>query len=644
METGKLRRQILLLFLIVCSRVYAQDAEKSESFVTRTGEGLIVSQSISFPRIPNAVKYSVEIERLQAHEYHPLQILETEVNRIVLSLRAGDYRYRITAHNAMNLAEGRSDWQLLSIRPAVEPLVESYQPFYGLLYDLTDVFGTITITGDFFYEDSEFALVKSDRFDWSNADLKNMAGVIFPDEVVVDENRAYLTFDRAKIKTGNYSIFIRNPGGLWSVFGRVRAGYMKSGGLSFAYGYSPMIAAFDYGNTERTGWTDYYPGYTGSDSYTYRELDAFNLQGSYFRLGWTFLKGKTGNFGLEDQFHFIVHRGIEMNRDQNGDAGYRFFAPFSSMMINLFYQKPLTERRNHFFRLGFGISSPYDSKITQEYSLLIPWTLNAGYYGQYFLWKNLFLEAGLDIQYVFIVNHFVIRPGIGFGWQTDRWAEYAEVAESVRRGEDISVPVSAAPKSEHLAAFGWYPLIPLPGLEQYAYDEDGSRGAQFLTPFNSGGFFLQYAYLPVSWGRNKFGFETDLSLLMHINQVKLNNEADNISDIGFFVLYQRLFADNYRLNIKGGVGLGNSYIYRLRDGDYYSEGPAFSYKTGASVQYLFQHGVYVEAGLDFSFIQTTVVRPYMRPGLSIGRQFNRNSEPGLRLNGTGFPALKQEEK
>jgi hypothetical protein len=112
--------------------------------------------------------------------------------------------------------------------------------------------------------------------------------------------------------------------------------------------------------------------------------------------------------------------------------------------------------------------------------------------------------------------------------------------------------------------------------------------------------------------------------------------TDNIGGLGFLILYQRSLAEKWQLNIKGGLGLGNSYIYRQSNGKNYSEGPALNYKAGASVQYFFRHDAFLETSLNFSFIEANYMRVYAQPGVSIGWQFNRNTGTGLRWSGVDF--------
>jgi hypothetical protein len=69
-------------------------------------------------------------------------------------------------------------------------------------------------------------------------------------------------------------------------------------------------------------------------------------------------------------------------------------------------------------RTGIGVSNAYDIKYGNEYA---SFSVNAGVAAQYFFWKNLYAEAGLDFVFSLTkVTHSMLRPGLGIGWQFRR--------------------------------------------------------------------------------------------------------------------------------------------------------------------------------------------------------------------------------
>jgi len=648
METAKNRLRGCLLFLafVITPFLFAQNGEESRTQVAKTEEGFILSQVIVFPDVPNASRYEVELEQLIGSEPVPAGKIETGVNKVDVALKSGNYRYRVTAFNKMGLVEGISEWQRFDILPAVEPVAETYQPFYGLFYELADTVGSITVTGSDFFAASEFALVRHNtNTDWSGKELENRKDVIIPDHVEVSENRAVLTFNRETLKRGKYDIFIRNPGGVWTILGQVRVGPRNDHDFTLSFGYSPMIAAFDIENS----W-EYKEGIR------HQQLDRFNPLGYYFRFGWLPIKTKIGNFGLEAQFYFLVDKVLQSFWEDTG-TGERFGSSFTSLTVNFLYQLPL-ERWQHNIRFGMGNGKKYHTYAEGPGSSRSGdgFYFNWGYSVQYFFWKNAYAEAGFDIQYVVQEQenafHLMFRPGIGLGWQFGKWAEHAEVAEAAERGKDYSVPVKDIPRAEQFLSVSWAPMIPLYGMDLYGTCEDPGlvkqgQGNQYLQPINPGGFSIRYAYLPYRWGKNKLGMELELSFLEHKNRNTLIERdfwggwTDILSQLLVGIRYQRVLTSRLQLNTRAAFGYANGYDYTehydMGSPKGFSSSAAFAFNAGASAQYFFRKNAYVEGGLDFTFLFMRKSGAYARPIIGLGWQFNRDNETGLRLPGTGLP-------
>jgi hypothetical protein len=593
----------------------------------------------------------------------------------------------------MMLLEGISAWQEFTIIPGVEPVVKNFQPFYGLLFEMSDPNSVLIIQGTYFFEESEFVLVrKRNNFDWSGINLEGRNDVIFPNRVILGDNMASLSFTRGALRQGNYEIFIRNPGGLWTCFGEVRVGFRNRTDFTFSFGYSPMFAAFDIQNAWKEDFMlDNIGGFYFYRQQFIQELDRFNLQGMYFRFSWIPVKTTIGNFGLEAQVYFLTDNYDKIIRERKNSSGFsQLMDTMKEGSINLLYQLPVLERWQHNIRFGAGFGYPYhtytDFFIYNDLSPflgypfiykqhiyqkeVVPLMLNLGYSVQYFLWKNLYLEAGLDIQYVFSISvdqslrHWIFRPGIGIGWQMGRWAEYAEVAEGARKGEDYSVPVLQTPKAEHLLSVGWSPYISLFGFERYGLqrfqrmlyssnkiiDEPYyvRNNIKYADPVNLLGLNLRYAYLPYRWGKNKFGFDFELNLLFQGNQDKIDNKLlDIVSEALIGFRYQRILNDDWQMNFRVGAGIANSYDYMTETRyvfpgitviDGASSRHHFALDMGVSAQYFFWNNAYIEAGIDSIIIfKDGKNSAALRPGIAIGWQFNRNNETGLRLPGTGLP-------
>jgi len=688
MAAGKRNIFIIILFMIFFPSVYAQYYGESSSYFINTDEGIKFIQTIIFPFIPDTIRYEVEIERLTGNEYIPVEFITTNTNSIEVSLHAGHYRYRYTAINRMSVIEGISLWEEFSIIQAYAPDPQSYQPYYGLYFEMAYPHGVLVIHGNDIFPDSEFALVRRRReyywtelglasvvrspdINWTDENLRRRNDIIRPNRVFVEDNTASLRFTYGSLKKGSYSILIRNPGGLWAVFGEVHVGYNSASDFTFSLNYSPMIAGFEV--EKIYDYVDYDP-VTNSPNFI-QQVDRFNPAGYNMRLGWMPFKTEIGYFGFELQANFLINNVNKYyldSEDFNINPVSFLFMPIENFSFNFLYQTPFADRWQHNVRLGAGFGNPYPSLLnpqfnynyyTNEYDVYyqMPFSIsvNFGYSIQFFIWKNLYAEAGLDLNYLisleseYPLNYLIFRPTIGLGWQFGRWSEYNEVAEGRERGVDFSVPVTQPPKAEHIISLGWRPMILLNGFEMYGYDIEGKR-SQFLWPLNPLGLNISYAYLPFRWDKNRLGFKFEFSILEHANrETAINNKEHHFLDLlsqSFFgILYQRVLSDEMNLNMHAGIGVSNNYDYGDGNFSFYS----FAANIGASVQYFFTNNFFAEAGMDFSFISSNAneLKIGMHPVLSFGYQFRRNNETGIKINSPndytdifyGLPDLDPEE-
>jgi len=681
MATVKRNLIAALLLLLFLAPLSAQYYSQSSSHAVNTEEGYKFFQTIIFPPLYYAARYEVEIENMDGAEPVLTEFIITERNIIEVSLKAGNYRYRYSAINRMNAVEGRSAWEEFRVIAAYMPDPQSYKPFYGLYFEMSDPHGILTIQGYDIFEDSEFALVrKGSNIDFTDADLHSRNDVIRPNRVYSENNTASLRFTRASLQNGNYNIFIRNPGGLWIVFGEVRVGYKSFSDFTFSVSYQPMIAGF---NVEKIKHYDFY----GNSTPVIQQHERFNPAGYNMRLSWIPVKTRIGSFGLEAQVNYLIDN-LDLDRLNSRDSPFGFYDffwyPFENVTLNLLYQIPFAGRWQHNIRLGAGFGSSYLSPQTVKQAVdkyienINNWndndlnhypfsvSLNLGYSAQFFIWKNLYLEAGLEINYListepdYPLNYLMFRPGIGIGWQFGRWAEYNQVAEGLDRGQDFSVPVTQPPEAEHLLSLNWHPMVLLSGFETTGYDNFFGTPMQVLRPFNPLGFSLRYAYLPLRWEKNKLGFRFEIGALWHVNQadaVPVEFIAlDTLSQFTIGILYQRVLADNWHINAHAGLGISNNYNYGISS--YYSDirsayspAPAFAANAGVSAQFFFIDNFFLEMGIDFTFIFSYLdLKIAMRPGIAFGYQFKRNNSTGLNFGAPneyidpffGLPDLEEE--
>ena len=420
----KLQKYLLLLVFLTGSFLHAQSEAGSGSFVINTDQGFTVFQIISFPAVPNALRYEVEIEELTRTGIVPIETITSEINRIELSLRAGSYRYRITAYNRMGLLEGRSGWQDFTIYPAIQPIAEAYEPAYGLLSVRTNPTGSITVTGRDFFPESEFALVMHNpNFDWTGVILEERRDVIIPDQVIIYENQAELTFERRTLRRGTYDVFIRNPGGLWTTLGPVQVANVIKTEFLLSIGWSPMIPLFGIERHD-DGWFD-----TGSsiEYMLYETIGVFNPLGANISLAVFPFVWKNNKIGFGIDFAILEHKDrTKVDYYYDGEDDFLIkLSILSHLLFGVYYQREFGESWQMGINFGMGISHPYDYLGDVDGAVF---AMNTDMSIQYFFHKNYFV--GFQLNTVFIFNHYmesdnrltsaVLRPSLNIGVQLNR--------------------------------------------------------------------------------------------------------------------------------------------------------------------------------------------------------------------------------
>ncbi|MCL1814683.1 MAG: hypothetical protein FWG27_02520 [Treponema sp.] len=427
METVKFRcprkrrfcELFLLLVLAIVPSLYAQDSGKSVTRVVRTVDGLKLFQVITFSAVPNAQRYELEIEQLIEGNAVPAEKIETTINKVEVSLNAGNYRYRVRGYNKMNLLEGQSEWQDFEILPGIMPVAETFQLLDGLLSEKAKTSGSITVTGRDFFPDSEFALVRHKKnYDWSGAVLKKRKDAIIPDQVVVNDGEAVLTFKSETLKKGEYDIFIRNPGGLWTLLEQVRVGSKNNNEFIVSFGWIPLVPL----SGKDVLYT--HDNVTGNKG-TLQMLESFNPKGAGFCFAWLPFHWGSNTLGFELEYNILDYMGRAKNTEPNTGA---FELLQSEMLIGVRYQRKLNDRFYLNARLGAGSASSYYLEESSGGDVSRPshefnFGIKTGASVQFFLWRNLYAEAGLGITSVVSGKgspHIFLRPSAAVGWQFNR--------------------------------------------------------------------------------------------------------------------------------------------------------------------------------------------------------------------------------
>jgi len=194
-------RQILLtsLFLFgAASLLQAQSA--GYSYVMENGEPRFM-QRLAWNGGEYALRYEVLIERQENGNYINYRQESTTALFIDISLPPGEYRFRVIPYDILDRPGVGTQWAQIEVLRAMQP-------------EILDTPGR--------YIESDNARIQAYEID--GKDIAPDAEIFFrgqngemvaPVDVDIAENGSVLLqFDRDKLKTGEYELIVKNPGGL----------------------------------------------------------------------------------------------------------------------------------------------------------------------------------------------------------------------------------------------------------------------------------------------------------------------------------------------------------------------------------------------------------------------------------------------
>jgi hypothetical protein len=373
----------------------AGDGEPEYKTGYRIEEDGRIIQTLTWDR-SNAYYYEVEIQRRNSEGEWEDHIRErTEEIFIELSLPPGMYRYRILSYNVLGRVAATSNWTSIRIYPAVEPVVESFNPpaFYIDSHEKTF---TLTLEGrDIQDLATVYIIAKMDQ-----------AAPVEPLSIQPSEDGTFLSavFSGEGLALGDYDIVITNPGGLRTVKEGFAVSFEKTVDLTLSLGYAPFLPL------------------NGS---LFIEYDKpFYFLGFYGRLSVVPLKRLWGSIGGEINVRFTNMTTKGMTVD---DRQFTLNGQLLLSTLNFLYQRwfrDYTMTLN--FRLGGGLAPVMNTRFDHkdgsrsENPAVIYAALAVGASWQWYVWRGLFFEAGLD--YIELISGSGTPPGIiqaqlGLGWR-----------------------------------------------------------------------------------------------------------------------------------------------------------------------------------------------------------------------------------
>ncbi|GMO48999.1 MAG: hypothetical protein Ta2G_05500 [Termitinemataceae bacterium] len=313
-----------------------------------------------------------------------------------LTLRPGEYRYKIVAFDLLGRESPGSVWATLTVEQAHLPVITSLTPeviFFDKGKDLS-----LTIKGENLFEDSIYKL--DGAFD-NPVEIK---------KVTADEsgNTAEIIFNIPDKKSGAVNIIVENPGGLESNGRTVfitdkRGGGFGGGGdgkFIFSQGYVPIVPL--NGNFEK---------YFISDVY---------LLGFAMHLGFMPFNFKYGSLGF-DLGGFWTY----MKSDNYDEINKDWYAKTQLINLNLFifYQKTFANRFAVNVHVGAGativaaLQINLANKLYENPQSITYINIATGASLKFSITDLFFLETGIDYLYVAASSGgSFLRPSLMVGW------------------------------------------------------------------------------------------------------------------------------------------------------------------------------------------------------------------------------------
>jgi hypothetical protein len=384
---------LFLLFVSLDAALFAQEQpQKSESSSDyRIGEDGKIRQKISWNRV-NVYFYEIEIEKQVDGNWIPELKERTEDISIEISLSPGMYRYRINNYSLLGRITVSSEWEGIRVFAAKRPAAETYSPASYHIDSNLDRF-TLTIYGRDLVEGAALYLAARSGNDRP----------IEPLEVRYspDESRIDMVVPTAGLTLGPYDITITNPGGLEQKVEGFGVDFKRKFDLMLSAGYLPFIPLDGY-LFERYDSPVYPLGFYGQCSF----LPIKQMWGSFgleFSASWSFLRTENTIYTLNGQM--IV---LDM------DIIYQLWFNNWTMAVKAKAGGGLTEVYNIQFMHKDGSGAESEQKGTMLLNV------NAGVSFEWILWRDFFVEAGLDYVQCFSTPTPIpgfVRISAGAGWK-----------------------------------------------------------------------------------------------------------------------------------------------------------------------------------------------------------------------------------
>jgi hypothetical protein len=352
----------LLLFAQEISQASGGDVSSDYTL----GEDGSIRQRIAWTRA-NAYFFEIEIEKLgPGAVWNPELKERTEQTFLELSLTPGMYRYRILNYNVLGRVGAVSEWTGIRVFAAKQPAAGAISPAAYFVDSPAPEF-TLTVTGRDLVEEAQIHIVSGKE----GAPPVQASSITYsPDETFIEA-----VFPAEGLALGAYDLVITNPGGMRQTIKGFSVRFSRPLDINVSGGYAPFFPLYGY----------LFNAYNA----------AFYPLGIYGRIGVVPVKRLWGRIGFELSPRYA---GMKTKND-----AYTLSGGMTNLDADLLFQKWM---RNYTaavnLRLGGGIAVLSNVEfIHQDGSRsgntgAALFTINAGAAFQQVVWKNIFLEAGVE--------------------------------------------------------------------------------------------------------------------------------------------------------------------------------------------------------------------------------------------------------
>jgi hypothetical protein len=320
---------------------------------------------------------------------------------IEVSLSPGSYRFRVIPYDLFNLPSQASAWVLFVIRPALAPEIESFRPqSFIIQQDQTEY--ELNIRGRNISHGASIFL----RRPGTTLTTEPIQTTITP-----DGNSATLLFTRDQLEQGIFLLHIINTSGLEKSMGDfvIELPVIQQEDDVIEIPQTDTGTTYSLNVFLGLSWTPLYeiPQFNQQSDQQQSDQQHYDQQSSDQQHP----DGATLRFGLISSNSNTFNIGFELS------AAYYFFGLLlleNNFLVRTHFR---SQRFFIFFRLGAGFILPVGEQTapTQLDTKIV--YANAGISFCYALFRNFYIEAGINYSYKFAVeNHFsLLKPMLGIG-------------------------------------------------------------------------------------------------------------------------------------------------------------------------------------------------------------------------------------